>query len=361
MKHQPASAPARQGGFTFIEIMVAVTIFTIVIAAIYQLLALGRSNRFTVDQNVESIQNVRNAMNLMSRECLNAGVDYFPVGAQLPDDSLQNILGTAADADSTADFLSPVIAGNDKNANSLSGAMTDQVTFVYGDDTFTFASNGPDGIAGNADDVNGTQLLLDKNTNGEEFQVASGYDITPCRTGDIYLIATSGTSPQQALGMCTGTATKAIKFATTDTLGINKSGGASVLKPLAVSAAVKARLTRVVWITFYVSADGTLYRRLYGDYSASGDATSGSGLTVASTKWFDEPLAFGVENMQLEYLMKDGTVLQSPTSAVSRNVRQIAATITARGTADGSKAGGAVSRTVVTTTFNARNLAYANK
>jgi hypothetical protein len=345
--------------------MVAASIFLVVTGAVYALLKVGTSNRFTANQRVESIQNVRIALNQIGRECLDAGVEYPPSGAQLPDDTLQTIFGTATDGDSTPDFLVPIVPRDGVDTNSLSGLTTDRVTFVYGDDTFRFRFNGTDNQPNTADDILYSYIPVDQISSSTDFRITSPTGTTftsgSCGVGSLYMLSESGAGTRQAIGVVTDLPNSSTIVFGTDTLTFNQpSTSSGVLKNFAVSSGSPGRLTPIVIVTYFVDANGTLYRRLFGNYSASGNTTAGTGVTVASNQWLDEPLAFGVEDFQLEYLLRDGTVTTNPTAAQRINVRQVEISITVRSPERDPQTGNPY-RTTLTATFNARNLAYSGR
>jgi prepilin-type N-terminal cleavage/methylation domain-containing protein len=360
-------------GFTLLEMVVAVAIFTVVTGAIIGLLKVGRSNRFTTSQRVESIQNVRNALNQIGRECLDAGVEYYPNGAQLPDDTLSTLGFFATDSDSTVDYLVPIMARNNIDTNGLSGVTTDRVSFVYGDDNFTYRFNGPDSQPNTNDDVVTSYIPFDQRTSGTDFRIyntgGTSFANTQFTVGQPYLLAETGTSPKQAIAVCTAVPTANTTTVTfgSDTLNINLPTTTGVPKTLTIAAGnppttppTLVRATPLVVVSYYVDSGGTLYRRLYGNYTSTNNATAGTGVTVGSTQYLDSPLAFGVEDFQIQYLLKDGVVTSTPTTTQCVNIRQVQITVTVRSPEKDMKTNQYL-KTTLTATFNARNLAYSGR
>jgi hypothetical protein len=354
---------AKQAGFSLLEFVTAAMIFFVVTGAIYALLRLGSSNRFTASQRIESLQNVRVALNQIGRECLNAGVDYYPTGALVPDDTVQNIAGFPADGDIAADYFLPVLPRNDVDTNSLSGVLTDRITVVYGDDSFGFRFNGADNTPNTADDVVTNYIPIDQISNGTSFRIyntsSTSYTNAPCSVGALYLVTESGTSPRQTIGVCTGlSGTNTIVFGA-DANNLNgPSSATGVLKVLNVSSGTPGRLMPLVMVTYYVASNGTLYRRLYGDYSSTGNPTAGTGVTASTNTWLDEPLAFGISDFQLQYLLEDGSVTPNPSLSLCSGIRQVQIAITARGQEVDPRTGRAYETRLVSS-FNVRNLAYS--
>jgi hypothetical protein len=89
---------------------VGIVVFTIVMGSIYGLMMVARGGRINTNQRSEIMQNARIAINAMSRDAINAGVGYPYDGANLPDNRVQTLLGTPADADPDVDVLTQVYA-----------------------------------------------------------------------------------------------------------------------------------------------------------------------------------------------------------------------------------------------------------
>ena len=323
-----------ESGFTIIEVVVSMAIFTIVMGAIYGLLRVAREGRINTSQRTEVLQNVRVALNAIGRDAINAGVSYPNLGALIPDDKL-SLIGVPADADTTPDFLTPVYAGN--NINSVNGTMTDQVTFLYVDDAFNGGASIPISLIS---DPSGTQTVL---------TVQAGFNNNACNAGDIYLITGTGGS---AIGMLTSkTGTNALNFAATDPLGINSPGAKSAIETIVTPASV----LKLMWINYYVADEdgngtgtGTLRRRVFGGFNTGNNTL---------INWVDQPLAFGIEDMQIQYVLASGAVVDLPATAQMDDIRQVRATIAVRSPDIDPKTNQPF-RSSVTSSFSVRNLVY---
>ncbi len=324
----------RQSGFTIIEIAVSVTVFTIVMGAIYGLLHVARGGRLNTSQRTEVLQNVRVSLNAMGRDAINAGVGYPNLGALLPDDKL-SLIGVAADADNAPDFLTPVYAGN--NRNSVNGTLTDQVTFLYVDDGFNAGASVP------------ISTVSDPAGNASVLNIQAGFNNNGCSVGDIYLI--TGTSGS-AIGMLTSkTGADKLNFAGNDPLGINSPGAGSAIDTIVTPASV----LKLMWVTYYVADEdgngtgtGTLRRRVYGGFNAD---------TNSMLNWVDQPLAFGIEDMQIQYVLASGAVVDLPSTAQMEDIRQVRATVSVRSSDIDPKTNQPF-RSAVTASFSTRNLVY---
>jgi prepilin-type N-terminal cleavage/methylation domain-containing protein len=327
-----------ESGFSLIELIVGVTVFVIIMGAIYGLLELGRSGRLNTTQRSEVLQNMRIAINTMGRDLINAGVDYPNQGAAIPDNSLYaqlniaNLAGESADADNTADFLTPVFARND--VNKINNKDTDQIMIAFNDDTFN----------------NGVNLSINQiNNNGQVLRLATG-DTSACNVGDIYVITGQSGS---ALGMLTAKTNNTLSFVQGDPLGINGPNNAN--NPIGIVTGIGAQtasVERIVWVTYYVADEdgngtgtGTMRRRVYGGSTAGVDG------------YVDQPLAFGVENLQIQYVLDTGAVVDTPDDDKMQAIRQVKVSVTVRSPDRDPKTNKPFESTI-SSTFSTRNLTY---
>lgn len=330
-----------QAGFTVVEMMISLTVFVIVVGAIYGLLEVGRAGRFNTNQRWEVLQNVRIALNAVGRDAINAGVDYPNLGAMIPSSKLTIVHG-ADDGDSNPDFLTPVFAAD--NVNDVNGVATDQVTFLYIDDSF----NGGTSVPASAISAPGVTPMT--------ATIQSGYTNGPFNIGDIYLISGQNAT---ALGVVTGkSSTDTVTFADTDPLTLNGTGAAAAVNRVTAPAS----MSKVAWITYFVAdqdgngtGTGTLMRRVYGGFNQA---------TNLPINWTDQPLAFGVENMQIQYVLADSSVVNSPGPSQMQEIRQVRVTITVRSPDPDPKNLDPVTRkprpfrSTLTSSFSTRNLVY---
>lgn len=325
-----------QSGFSIIELVVGVTIFIIVMGAIYGLLELGRSGRLNTTQRSEVLQNMRIAINTLGRDAINAGVDYPNQGAMVPDDKLRslaniaNIAGQSLDVDNEEDMVTPVYAKND--VNRIGTLDTDQVTIAFIDDTFNGNSQLP---------------ISSIDADGQKMSVGAGGDPDNCSVGDIYVITGQNGS---AIGWLTGKEDDDLKFEQGDPLGINGDDDPAT-NPIAKVQA-PASIQRINWVTYYVADEdgngtgtGTIRRRVYG------------GSNAGAAGFVDQPLAFGIENFQVQYVLADGTVVDVPAIDAMIAIRQVRVSVSVR-SPDLDPKTNQPFRSSLTATFNTRNLAY---
>jgi len=346
-------------GFSLVEMLVSIVIFLIVTGAIWSVLSVARQSSTTVNRSVELSKTVRVGMNLLGRDTYNAGFGYpFTTTVWLPDNRVSALLGIPNDSDTTRDTVPPIIAGNNITLNSFNATpnvKTDQVTFFFKDSTFNR-------IGPTEDEKISTPISINiaaapTGTGIDEIVPLSGSN-DMCGLNDIYMIA-GGT------GAMVGMATKLIdgadghpdtvQFANNDKLKFNLTGPTGPMSTLTLPAS----LYRIKIVTYFVTADGTLTRREYGNY---GTATAPNG-------YVDEPLVYGVENFQIKYVMEDGALSDNPSAGGNGTpgdgdddaarlmaVRQVRFIIDARSIEPGPD--GSFARTSMTSIFSTRNLGY---
>lgn len=323
-----------QSGFTLLELIVAMAIFTVVVGSIYMMLEVGRSDAFSTKQRTETMQNARNALNTIGRDAINAGVGYWKSGGRIPDGRLEALMFLPGETDGQDDWLTPVVPGDNVRGITVDGqtVLTDAVTFVYQDNQF----NNGRAIAVSAINSSTNTVTVTPNN-------------APAVGGDLYVyIIDDGSTP--ALGSLTNiVSTNQLRFATGDPLGLNNPGGASTFRNMAASAACK----RITWVTYFVTDENVLVRRVYGQTAAlvgEGVEDGGIGGIVPTggagggAGFVEMPLAYGVEDFQVQYVMANGSIVSDigpgvdedgvpiPRNANRENVRLVRINIKVRGT-----------------------------
>ena len=352
----PKKVADRSGeqGFSLLELIIAMVVFLIVTGAIYGVLQISVRSRSVVNEQVQLTKNLRVSLNLVGRDTYNAGYGYQlpPNKVLLPDNRISTLLGIANDPDTTRDTVPPIIAGNDRNANNLDGIAglpTDQVTFLFKDSSFNRIGK-PEAT----DDEKVSQPLNIKasstpSTGIDEIVPISGSN-SVCRKNDLYLV-TGNTGSTLVLATDLN-GTDKIQFSTDttkDVLGFNQTGDTGSLKLITLPG----NLLRVKMVTYMVTTDGILIRREFAN-----NPPVGAALPVG---FIDEPLVYGVENFQIEYIMDNGDVSNDPGAGVggianTAAVRQIRFTVSVK--SSGTDARGLPYRATMTSTFSTRNLGY---
>lgn len=341
-------------GFSLLELVIAMVIFMIVTTAIYGVLQLAQRNRLLINQQVQSTKSVRFALNLIGRDTYNAGYAY-PLNntVVLPDNKISTLLNIPNDYDTTRDTVPPVIAGNNRNANTFNttaGTMTDQVTFLFKDSTFNLVGTPGSEVSQplniNAATTTGTGI--------DEIVPISGSNAA-CRKNDIFLVTGNTGS---ALSLVTNlNGTDKVQFSNGDVLGFNQTGSTGTLRGITTPASMQ----RVRMVTYFVTTDGILTRREYANVPPVG--------ANPPINWVDEPIVYGVENFQIRYVMDDGSISDNPSAGVDGTpgtvddvpgnlvkVRQVRVTVNVKTNETDHK--GQPYKVNMTSTFSTRNLGY---
>lgn len=354
-QRQKLNAGGWESGFSILELIVSMVIFMIVTGAVFGVMQVARQSRSVVSENAGINKNIRLALNLLGRDTYNAGFGYpLKNTVLLPDNRISTLLGIPNDVDTSRDTVPPIIAANDINANTYNttaGTMTDQVTFLFKDSTFNLvgAVGPPDTRVSQALNINAATT-----TGGgiDEIVPISGSNAS-CRVNDIYLITGNNGS---TLGLATAlSGANIVQFSNGDVLGLNQTGPGGPIRDRTLPASMQ----RVLMVTYFVTADGTLTRREFANVPPA----------VPAVAFVDEPLVYGVENFQIIYIMDNGTNVDNPSAGpdgipgnaddVQNNldaVRQIRFTVNVRSLE--LNAARQPYRSTMTSTFSTRNLGY---
>jgi prepilin-type N-terminal cleavage/methylation domain-containing protein len=341
-------------GFTMLEVIIAMTIFLIVMTAIYGLLQLAQKNRLLVNEQVQLTKNVRFALNLIGRDTYNAGYGYpSNITVILPDNKISTLLSIPNDFDTTRDTVPPIISGNDVKTNIFNNTpdtKTDQVTFIFKDPTFNLVG-APGKEVSQPLNINAATTT---STGIDEIVPISGSN-SSCRKNDIFLVTGNTGSALAVVTELSGT--DKVQFSNGDVLGFNQTGTTGTLRSITTPASMQ----RVRVVTYFVTPDGTLIRREYANIPPP--------VGQLPQKQTDEPIVYGVENFQIKYVMDDGSLSDNPSAGVDgipgtaddlqsnlTKVRQVRFTISVRGVDVDHQ--GKSYQTSMTTTFSTRNLGY---
>ena len=343
-----------EAGFSLNELLISMVIFMIFMAAVYGLLLIGNMQKTTVNTQIDVIKNVRLSLNTIGRDAVNAGLGFSRVGGFAPDNITNLRLGIPADADTTHDLITAVIAGNEINDNlALTAGKTDVISFAFRDLEFN----------------NGAPIKLTAaasfGANGVTITTAAGETVNS-KPYDLYLIS-DGT--RTALGTVTavpvGGQTLVFEAGAADPLGINGlySGPIDTRSKL-VSCLdfasgcmdyTTATAKKVNWISYRLSIDGVLIRTVFGNNNAAP-------IPLAADQIQTQPIAYNIQNLQVRYLLDDGTVSDDPSNgginpSALNKVVQIDVVISARYTI--TENGVTLNKVVdLKSTFSTKNLNY---
>jgi hypothetical protein len=340
-----------EAGLTIIEVLVAMTVFIVITGSIFGLLQVAQVSRRSVSNNVQLTKSLRLGLNLIGRDTYNAGLGY-PLDENtviLRDNAIQNLIGVPVDVNTSVDNVPPVIAGNNitlSTFNTTPNTRTDQVTFLFKDVSFNLVGTAPRQVS---QTINVNSITAGSGV--DDLNLPAG-EAAKCRVNDIFLIQ-GDTS--YTLGMVTAVAGNKISFANGDVLGLNNAVSGGQLRSITPKAIVRVKM-----ITYFVTPDGILTRREFGNVPSPG---------LPATGYVDEPLVYGVEDFQIKYVMDDGSLVDNPSAGpdgiagnadddqtVLANIRQVRITIKAKTTELDAR--GAPVSASQSATFATRNLGY---
>ena len=340
----------KEAGLSLVELMVSITVFLIFISAVYGVLRLGGIQKSTINSQTEVIKNLRVSLNTIGRDAMNAGLGYSRVGGNVPDNLSNARMGLTADGDASHDLLTAIISGNNVNSNNSlpSTLKTDVISFAYRDMTFN----------------NGAPIELINSatygSNGVTISTANNAAAN-AKPYDLYIIS-DGTRTSVALATSIPDS-NTLRFETGDPLGINMlySGSTDTRSKLISCTSFSSecmdytnRVTakKVFWVSYSLMADGTLIRTTFGNNTNA----------AATAQIQTQAIAYNIQNMQIKYLLTDGTVTEDPSNngvnqTQLNSVVQIEVIISAKVQV---KEGGVNIDKVVdlSSTFSTRNLAY---
>ncbi len=351
-KSERINTASPEAGFSLIEAIITVVIFLIIMAAIFGVLRAGNVMRNTVSDRSEIVENARTAINFLGREAVNAGLGYSRTGAVVPDDLASDLFEIPKDPGKDRDLFPAVIAGNDIRNSSLSvsGQKNDVIVFISRDLQFN-----------NGNHVVITDFVANAGFAAPKLTTPLGA-CSACRKYDLYLIESAG--GKQALAMATKTDNEKIEVDVGDPLGLNRSPfilaeERTILSKCLVgetsncfSYSPQATAKRVFMTSYSVDADGTLIRTNYGNLSGG----------TAAQQIQKQPLAYGVQNFQVRYLMQDGTITDDPSNGYVDQMRlnevvQVEINITIK--SETNKEGVTSTQLInLDSTFSMRNLRY---
>ncbi len=295
MKNQSLSSKYKnQQGFSLIELLASMLIFITVTGAIYGLLEVSRTDRNRASRKSDVSKNARAAMHLIGRDALNAGLGYHVYGALVPDNVISNRLSLTADIGADRDLLSSIIVGN--NAISLTNGantiQTDTVSFAFRDLDF----NGGQSLS-----------ISDAAPNNNSLELTGvAANVANVRPYDLFIAQADTT---QVVIMATSVSGNKIRFGNGDPLGVNQLYLTSLLRKCnegetsgCANYKVPVTLKKFFWVSYKVKNDGTLVRTFFGNNS----------LGSATQQIIEQPLVYGIKDMQFTYTLEDGTVTEDP-------------------------------------------------
>ena len=369
-----------EAGYSLLEMLVSIVIFLVVTGSIFGLMEITRIDRNRASRRSDTLKNARAAVHLIGRDALNAGLSYNLKGGSVPKNFLSSRLGIAGNVKNPRDLLTAIVAGNNNDTNSLlpAGGKTDRIAFAYRDMDFNKTKK-YDGNGIEIKDTIGDTINVKSSQAGSSAKTAqittapwsTDADAAAPAINDLYLIETVDGSQVAVMATKVDSKNHRIEFAPGDPLGINQSltginENGSMLKTCTASVTTDcvsypAALKRFNWISYKINSEGTLIRTVFGN---------NSGGTLPADQIQEQPLAYGIQNMQIRYVLEDGTVTDDPAAGPDKifgtiddtpesmnSVRQITVTLSVQASQDDEQTKTPETITV-SATFSTRNLEY---
>jgi prepilin-type N-terminal cleavage/methylation domain-containing protein len=313
-----------ESGFTVVEMLIAMTIFLIVLSSVYGVLRIGNITRNSINSRTETIKNARLSLNAIGRDAVNAGLGFTRVGGIVPDDFAHTRLNIPSDSNDERDLLTGIIAGNNINESDLSptGTKNDVIAFAFRDLYF----NSGNSIIVTDSSESSNSIVLTTNANGCQ----------NCKPFDLYLVESG--DGKQAVVMATAIPnSSSMVLGRDDPLDLNQKANGnvderSILHKCATGETIscfnynpQATAKKIYWMSYSVDVDGTLVRTTYGNNTGG----------TAAQQIQKQPLAYGIQNFQVRYLMQDGTISDDPSAGNTNqsnlnNIVQIEITTTVK-------------------------------
>ncbi len=187
------------------------------------------------------------------------------------------------------------------------------VSFIYRDMDFNDAKTVTlTNVAPSPANANAARVTLAPSANQ---QCGNAANPDPCvKVWDVFLVQSDNTQvPAMATSVPSATA---VDFAPGDPLGLNQSltasgANASLLRKCTATIVDNCTTTVTVmkkffWVSYSVSSDGTLIRTMFGNNTGAASAD----------QIRQQPLAYGIQDMQVRYVLSNGAVSDDPTAGV---------------------------------------------
>jgi prepilin-type N-terminal cleavage/methylation domain-containing protein len=351
-------------GFTLVELLVAMALGLIVLAATTQLFKSGMDATILVTQSSEMQQNIRATLNLVGKDVSMAGSGLPPAGIALPFGAGSTPSFFAVDAGKAwlanntypANYMYGIIpgAGNGLELGgpaliAATGAGADAITVVYADYAFPLNQYGTLIPAANP--------LGDKVTFIPPAPLPAGFPAiqspTGIQVGDLILFTNNlGNAVGEVTGIAPAGANTNLSFANGDPLKINQSGAANGNIKSIIGGGTTIG-TRIWVITYFIeipaAASGQpprLMRQVNGQAPAPvSDNIIGLNITYDVCDGTNGPNCSGITNPLLAPF--------SPSQIHKVNIQVMGQTLTSYGNKSRS--------TVLTTSVSTRSLSFKDR
>ncbi len=342
-------------GFSLIELLFAMIIFLIVTAAVFGVMSIAQKNRDTVNQLIPINKSIQISLNLLGRDTYNTGFGYPKIAGSVPrpsDGRVELLLGLPVSLGTNG--MVPIIDGNALHNNLVNpdpSVKTDQVTMIYGDPKFNTCVDGRpplDAKCSLPDEAD--RPIISIPVTGRAVRSGNTVEVTfpepishKFKINDLIMLSGDIANRMAVVTNIPAGGLK-IQISNGDPLNMNLATHLAVLNNVDVS------VHRVFMHTYFVTPEGNLTRRNYGNDE-----------TLTSVGYKDNEIAYNVSDFQVEYILTDQTKVDHLRNALNvpgaraADVRQIKFTINVIGN-DSGQAGTAT--TTMSANYSTRNLGY---
>jgi prepilin-type N-terminal cleavage/methylation domain-containing protein len=298
-----------QAGFSLMELLIAMTVMVVIMAAIFACLKDSFQISATSYELSDAQQSLRAAHEYINRDLITAG------------DGLNGINNIRVPVQFVQGYLtqSPVLDPNDPGYMELSLIVSDDNvpggTPVLGTNPQTNVLAGTDRITILETDRTFTNISLPAeaiNASGSGVSISPA-DINLFRIGEIYFIAAGAKATLGVVTNIGGTNTNpTLVFADGDVYGLNHQGVGGPINFVSEGGTLPTTLMRMNIAHYFVNSDGLFVRRLFG---------------VAGAGFKDTVIAEHFTDLQFRYLLslRDANdQMQQPVSRLETSVQQTA-------------------------------------
>ena len=303
-----------QRGFTLVELIVVLSVMTIVSGAVFALMRDSMRISATTYEMTDAQQSLRTAQEFINRDLINTGDGLNSITRILvPRNFVTNFLTSKpVDDPSTPGIINLGLlnSDNDVAANTTVAAtspavtvrsaplLTDRITILESDPNFTPIALPANSINGAGDTVSITPADFPLFTAGEVYFITSSIGATfGTITG---FKGASGNNPK-------------LLFSNGDAFGLNTGGVGGQINTVSAGGTVPTSLLRMQIIHYFINSNGILIRRIFG--------ISGGGFR-------DAVIAEHVMSLQFRYFLNltgaNGNTVQ-PVSQLTDSQQQLAA------------------------------------
>jgi type IV pilus assembly protein PilW len=253
-----------RNGFTLLELMVAMALGLLVMAAMASLFKMGMNSTMLVTQRVEQQQNMRAAMDLITKDLSMAGAGLPSGGIQLPAGNGSSASKFGCDQGGichvpthvypTGNYLYGILPGYQNGVEGSASipaapapAINDSITSIYCDYNFPLNEYSVTAFA-----ANGGSMTLAVNPLYTANPPPAVNGAGGIQAGDVIMVSnTAGTE----VGEVTNVTGTSLTFANADALNLNQSGAATN-NLASISGGANTVLYRLFVVTYYLTVPG---------------------------------------------------------------------------------------------------------